>query len=34
MIVDVIDWHAVSDEFRAVIEKNYVVIRKSLKGPE
>lgn len=34
MIVDVIDWHAVSDEFRAVIEKNYVVIRKSLKAPE
>jgi predicted nucleotidyltransferase len=27
IIVDVIDWHAISDEFRAVIENNYEVIQ-------
>ena len=28
MTVDVIDWHAISDEFRAIIEKNYETIQK------
>ena len=28
MTVDVIDWHAISDEFRAIIEDNYEVIQK------
>ena len=27
IIVDVIDWHTISDEFRAVIEKSYEVIQ-------
>ncbi|HEX41919.1 MAG TPA: nucleotidyltransferase domain-containing protein [Phycisphaerales bacterium] len=27
MIVEVIDWHAISDEFRAVIENHYEVIQ-------
>jgi len=27
MTVDVIDWHAISDEFRAVIENNYEIIQ-------
>jgi predicted nucleotidyltransferase len=27
IIVDVIDWNAISDEFRAVIENNYEVIQ-------
>jgi predicted nucleotidyltransferase len=26
MTIDVIDWHAISDEFRAIIENNYEVI--------
>jgi len=28
--VDCIDWHAITDEFRAVVEKKYVVIRGKL----
>jgi predicted nucleotidyltransferase len=28
MIVDVIDWHALSDEFKAVIEKSHEIIQK------
>ena len=28
MTVDVIDWHAISDDFRAVIENNYEVIQR------
>jgi predicted nucleotidyltransferase len=31
IIVDVIDWHAISNEFRAVIEQKYVVIREKLR---
>ena len=27
MTIDVIDWHAISDEFRAVIENHYEVIQ-------
>jgi predicted nucleotidyltransferase len=27
IIVDVIDWHAISDDFRAVIEKKYEIIQ-------
>jgi predicted nucleotidyltransferase len=27
IIVDVIDWHAISDEFRAIIENNYEIIQ-------
>jgi predicted nucleotidyltransferase len=27
IIVDVIDWHAISDEFRSVIENNYEIIQ-------
>ena len=27
MTVDVIDWHAISDEFRAVIKNNYEIIQ-------
>jgi predicted nucleotidyltransferase len=27
MTIDVIDWHAISDEFRAIIEKNYELIQ-------
>jgi len=27
IIVDVIDWHAISDDFRAIIEKNYEIIQ-------
>ncbi len=27
MTIDVIDWHAISDEFRAVIGDNYEVIQ-------
>jgi len=28
MTVDVIDWHAISDQFKAIIEKNYQTIQK------
>ncbi len=28
IIVDVIDWHSISNEFKAVIEKSYEVIQK------
>lgn len=28
IIVDVIDWHTLSDEFKAVIEKSYEIIQK------
>jgi len=28
MIVDVIDWYTLSDEFKAVVEKDYEVIQK------
>jgi hypothetical protein len=28
MTVDVIDWHTISDEFKAVIEKSYEIIQK------
>jgi predicted nucleotidyltransferase len=27
--VDVVDWHAISDEFRAIIEKNYEVLQET-----
>lgn len=27
IIVDVIDWHAISDEFRAIIKNNYEIIQ-------
>ncbi len=27
IMVDVLDWHTISDEFRAVIEKGYEVVR-------
>jgi hypothetical protein len=27
IIVDVIDWHAISDEFRTIIENNYEIIQ-------
>ena len=27
IIVDVIDWHAISDEFRAIIQNNYEIIQ-------
>ena len=27
IIVDVIDWHAISDEFRAIIENNYEIVQ-------
>ena len=27
MTVDVIDWHAISDEFRAIIDNNYEIIQ-------
>jgi predicted nucleotidyltransferase len=32
-IIDVIDWHAISNEFRAVVEKKYVVIREKPEKP-
>ena len=28
MTVDLIDWHTISDEFKAVIEKSYEIIQK------
>jgi predicted nucleotidyltransferase len=27
MTIDVIDWHAISDEFRSVVENNYEIIQ-------
>ena len=27
MMVDVVDWHAISDEFRAIIENSYEIIQ-------
>ncbi|MFA5866020.1 MAG: nucleotidyltransferase domain-containing protein [Phycisphaerae bacterium] len=28
MMIDIIDWYAISDEFKAVIEKHYEIIQK------
>ena len=32
IMVDVLDWHAISPEFRGVIERRYAVVRKPLPG--
>ena len=34
MRVDVLDWHAISDSFRKVIERDYVVVQKSTASDE
>ena len=31
MRVDVLDWHAISESFREVIERDYVLVRKAAK---
>lgn len=31
--VDILDWHAISDEFRAIIERNYRIIQNGRKPP-